>query len=636
MSATNWVEANQRVLAAEIARLKVAVSGRESEDAGQDLDAAREAMPSPAAIDVLTDIFGLSPFERDTLLLCAGVELDAELATACADLGVPGGQAYVTFALALARLPTPHWSALAPIRPLRLWRLVEVRDDRALSSSRLSIDERVLHYLTGINYLDCRLRAQFRLHAEPGLLSATQERLAAQAEDMLRNGAIESPIVQLTGDDAGGQLEIARRCVHPLGLTLHVLRSCDIPAQAHEADAMALLWSRESSLLHSALCLQADPADLAAVDHFTRRIGGICFVSSSNALALHRASPALAVNRPAPAEQKQLWIHALGDMGPRLNGSLDAIVGQFRLGTDTIIRNARSLSAGDSPASLESDLWRTCRNSVRKKLDDLAQRVEPVATWEDLVLPEPQVSTLRQVVAHVRQRSRVFESWGFGSRSARGLGVSVLFAGESGTGKTMAAEVLANELRLDLYRIDLAGVVSKYIGETEKNLRRVFDAAEDSGVILLFDEADALFGKRSEVKDSHDRYANIEVSYLLQRMEEYRGLAILTTNLKGALDTAFQRRLRFVVPFPFPDQQLRERIWRGVFPAASPLGAVDHRRLSQLNVSGGNIRNIALNAAFIAAETESPIGMGHLLQAARSEAAKRERPFSDAEIRGWV
>ena len=230
----------------------------------------------------------------------------------------------------------------------------------------------------------------------------------------------------------------------------------------------------------------------------------------------------------------------------------------------------------------------------------------------------------------------MYENWGFASKGSRGLGISALFAGESGTGKTMAAEVLAQELRLDLYRIDLSSVVSKYIGETEKNLRRVFDAAEDSGAILLFDEADALFGKRSEVRDSHDRYANIEVSYLLQRMEAYRGLAILTTNLKAALDTAFLRRLRFVVQFPFPDAAQREAIWRNIFPTATPTDGIDYAKLAKLNLAGGNIRNIALNAAFLAAEASEPVRMLHLLQAAHSEAAKRERPLADAETRGWV
>jgi SpoVK/Ycf46/Vps4 family AAA+-type ATPase len=200
----------------------------------------------------------------------------------------------------------------------------------------------------------------------------------------------------------------------------------------------------------------------------------------------------------------------------------------------------------------------------------------------------------------------------------------------------MAAEVLANELHLDLYRIDLSSVVSKYIGETEKNLRRVFDAAEESGSILLFDEADALFGKRSEVKDSHDRHANIEVSYLLQRVEAYRGLAILTSNLPEALDTAFLRRIRFIVQFPFPDAALRAEIWRRVFPAATPVDGLDAQKLSRLNVAGGNIRNIAMQAAFAAADAGEPVRLSHVLRAARSEYEKLERPLPESEIRGWV
>jgi SpoVK/Ycf46/Vps4 family AAA+-type ATPase len=295
----------------------------------------------------------------------------------------------------------------------------------------------------------------------------------------------------------------------------------------------------------------------------------------------------------------------------------------------------------NAQASISSDelsrlLWDTCRMQARPRLDDLAQRIEAVSTWEDLVLPELQRQTLRDIAAHVRQRATVYETWGFASKGARGLGISALFAGASGTGKTMAAEVLANELRLDLYRIDLSQVVSKYIGETEKNLRRIFDAAEEGGAILLFDEADALFGKRSEVKDSHDRYANIEVSYLLQRMETYRGLAILTTNMKNALDTAFMRRIRFIVQFPFPDAAQRMEIWQRIFPASTPTDGLDVTKLARLNVTGGNIRNIALNAAFLAADADEPVRMKHLLRAARSEYAKLEKSLTEAEIGGWV
>jgi SpoVK/Ycf46/Vps4 family AAA+-type ATPase len=292
-----------------------------------------------------------------------------------------------------------------------------------------------------------------------------------------------------------------------------------------------------------------------------------------------------------------------------------------------------ALGAGDE---LGAALWRACRTQSRPKLDDLAQRIEPIAGWDDIVLPETQLEILREIAAHVRGRQRVYDDWGFARKSLRGLGVSALFEGVSGTGKTMAAEVLALELELDLYRIDLSQVVSKYIGETEKNLRRVFDAAESGGTILLFDEADALFGKRTEVKDSHDRYANIEVSYLLQRMEAYRGLAILTTNQRDALDQAFARRIRFVVNFPFPDVREREEIWRRVFPAATPTEGIDPAQLAALSLAGGSIRNIALSAAFLAADEEAPVGMRHLARAAARECTKLERPLSEAEVRAWT
>jgi SpoVK/Ycf46/Vps4 family AAA+-type ATPase len=262
----------------------------------------------------------------------------------------------------------------------------------------------------------------------------------------------------------------------------------------------------------------------------------------------------------------------------------------------------------------------------------LAPRIDAKATWSDLVLPEQELSLLRQIAAQVSQRAKVYEEWGFSKKMNRGLGISALFAGDSGTGKTMAAEVIANELRLNLYRIDLSAVVSKYIGETEKNLRRLFDAAEDGGAILFFDEADALFGKRSEVKDSHDRYANIEINYLLQRLEAYRGLAILATNMKSALDAAFTRRLRFIVNFPFPGIGERREIWRHVFPPQTLTQGLDIERLSQLNLTGGNIHNVALNAAFLAAKANKPVTMPLIFKAARAEFGKLERLVSEAEL----
>jgi SpoVK/Ycf46/Vps4 family AAA+-type ATPase len=367
--------------------------------------------------------------------------------------------------------------------------------------------------------------------------------------------------------------------------------------------------------------------------------GALIMTSRLRRQTRQRSVIALDVHKPTVAEQRLIWSCALGDKAAKLNGQLDELVAQFSLSATAIRSACTQALSGGSTASPKLDpqtLWDACRAQARPRLDNLAQHIKPVATWDDLVLPETEVHTLREIAMHVRQRTKVYQTWGFARKSARGLGISALFSGASGTGKTMAAEVLANELRLDLYRIDLSQVVSKYIGETEKNLRRVFDAAEDGGAALLFDEADALFGKRSEVKDSHDRYANIEVSYLLQRMEAYRGLAILTTNMKTALDPAFQRRIRFVVQFPFPDAEHRARIWQRVFPATTPTEKLDADRLARLNVAGGNIRNIALNAAFLAADTKQPVKMEHLLRATRSEYAKLEKPLTDSETGGWT
>jgi hypothetical protein len=637
MNAEDWTFTNQRALVAEFARLKAQIAGEDTKAAESELAAVRGFLREPAAIDVLVDAFGLSNFERDILLLCAGVEMNAGLAAAVAQSLGTIAPTSVTLGGAVARLAEPHWSALTPVSPLRAWRLIEVCDERSLASSRLSLDERLLHYIAGLNYLDPRLQDIVRPHADEALLSNSQMVVVESVMDALEAHRASSHCVQLHGDDPVGQLEAARRIAEQLGLKLHVLRSQDIPAGVQEADALALLWSRETILSAVALFVQVEDAQSATVARLAERVAGLLFVGCRRPLAMNRQDLRFVVDRPLADEQKQLWTLALGAHAARLNGSLDSIAGQFRVSADVMGRAARALGMHPrNPDDLESIIRGVCSDSIDHRLDELAQRIVPAASWDDLVLPETELSTLREVATHVRQRLRVFEDWGFADKSARGIGISVLFSGESGTGKTMAAEVLAKELRLALYRIDLASLVSKFIGETEKNLRRVFDAAEDSGAILLFDEADALFGKRSEVSDSHDRYANIEVSYLLQRMESYRGLAILTTNLKSALDPAFQRRLRFVVQFPFPGQTQREQIWRRIFPASTPLDRIDHAKLARLNVPGGCIRNIALNAAFLAAESAQPVSMSHLLRAARGEAAKRERPFSDAETREWV
>jgi SpoVK/Ycf46/Vps4 family AAA+-type ATPase len=301
---------------------------------------------------------------------------------------------------------------------------------------------------------------------------------------------------------------------------------------------------------------------------------------------------------------------------------------QFHVDAAALDQALAGVTTMDQEEEVDDRVWGGLREAARGGLDALAQRLDSRATFEDLVVPASVSAQLHEIVSQLRHRQQVYDEWGFGDRDRRGLGIAALFAGESGTGKTLAAEAIANAVRLDLYRIDLASIVSKYIGETEKNLSRLFDAAERSGAVLLFDEADALFGKRSEVRDSHDRYANIEVAYLLQRIETYRGLAVLTTNMKSALDRSFLRRIRFIVQFPFPDQSAREQIWRRQFPARAPLNGIDYGALAKLQLSGGHIRSVALNAAFRAAGHDRAIEHSDVVASARAEFAKLERTFT--------
>jgi hypothetical protein len=403
-----------------------------------------------------------------------------------------------------------------------------------------------------------------------------------------------------------------------------------LPTAPVELDNLARLWEREAALLPLALYLEIDDGDGGAgptrppVGRFVSRVSGrVALAARESWSDLGRQSILLDVAPPTAGERAEAWGHALRPgTSPE---KVDALATQFALEVSEIGDIALITTDPD-------EAWRECRIRTRPRIDVLAQRLEPHVGWDDIVLPDGTRELLEQVADQIAHRTQVYERWDFASRVTRGLGVSVLFAGPSGTGKTMAAEVLAARLQLDLYRIDLSAVVSKYIGETEKNLRRLFDAAEGGGVILFFDEADALFGKRSEVKDSHDRYANIEINYLLQRMEAYRGLAILATNLRSALDTAFLRRLRFIMEFPFPGVAERRTIWQKSFPAASPVGPLDFDRLAQLPATGGMIRNIAVNAAFLAAAAGTQITMTLVLAAARTEFAKLELPIREREF----
>lgn len=655
MSYNNWLEANQQYLHLAIAGLREHLESKfqdatvTAEQDEQTLVAKRKRtlpehdMNPHATLYSLCHTFSLSDFERDIILLCAGVELDSGFASLITTLNENPQLKGPNFGLALSLLPDAHWSALTPDAPLRRWRMIDMSMGDRFTASTLTIDERVLHYLTGVSQMDARLTALARpVSMIPNIPSSHHGIIERMVKTWSSDNRLaQRTAIQLCARNMEDIRSVAAQACHQVGMELYVLDARDIPTNAAERDALARLWERESVLGNVVLLVECtDSTHVHNIVSFASNMTVAIVLSSYEPLPLpNRQLLRLDVPQPGTTEQITLWRQALGASADRLNGHIVLLVSQFNLGAGAIYTASNQFLSNDNDLNdddMATHLWETCRYSARQRLDELAQRIEPIATWNDLVLPDAQLQTLRHIVAHVRQRSRVYDTWGFRAKSSRGLGISALFSGVSGTGKTMASEVLANELKLDLYRIDLSQVVSKYIGETEKNLRRVFDAAEYSGAVMLFDEADALFGKRSEVKDSHDRHANIETSYLLQRMEEYSGLAVLTTNMKKALDQAFLRRIRFYVQFPFPDTEQRTEIWRRIFPADTPTEDLRIDQLAQLNVAGGNIRNVAMNAAFLAADSDTPVCMEHVLQAVRSEYAKLEKPLSNAEKRGWA
>lgn len=665
----NWQEANQhylmaavRVVQEELTLYRVSLNNHSEKDqskqlgsstAKKELKQAAENLPAQATLDTLTTMFGLSSFERKVLLMCVGMELDSNFAALVASIQGDSTGFLPSFSLSLAAFPNAHWSALSPNEPLRYWRLIEVNTNQLLTKSPLRIDERVLHYLTGTHHLDERLIGVVEPFFDKSELAPSHKKLVTFIVQGLSSTSGNSiiPVIQLSGSEVTEKLTLAANICTQIELNLYSISAFAIPNSLKEITELQRLWNRESALGACALFLNCDEIDttdlsrLQSITSFCEKIRGIIFISSRRwNPKLRRPRIIFEVHKPTTTEQLLLWNKSLNKHTVNLDGRLEKLVSQFNLSAHAIrIASAEALeqyskneNKEEYPSEkLEDMLWSACCAHTRPRLDDLAQRIPSLATWDDLILPEMQRTTLREIAIHVRQQSKVFEEWGFAAKSSRGLGISALFTGESGTGKTMASEVIANELHLDLYRIDLSQVVNKYIGETEKNLKRIFDAAEEGGAILLFDEADALFGKRSEVRDSHDRYANIEVSYLLQRMEDYRGLAILTTNMKTALDKAFLRRIRFVVQFPFPDAVQRTEIWRRIFPDDTPTENLEVKKLARLNITGGNIRNIALNAAFIAADKGESVHMSHISHAARSEYAKLEKPMSTIETGAW-
>ncbi len=604
------------------------------------------------SLEALARSFGLSPFERDVLLLCFAVEEDPEFATLYAYVQDDANARYATLHLTLNVLcqtleqRESARATLLPSSPLRRFKLLTLNEGVAgatQSSRPLRIDERVADYVRGMNRLDESVAHLVR-PVEPAPITGAHRDLVDQLVRWAESSAGQPwPPVHLTGPTGVGKKAIAREFCVRAGLQLYTFDLRRLPLQDGDRHQLLHVMEREAVLSRMALyvdVVDVDPSDrlLSAAAHdWMEHYGGVLFIGGRERRQLQRQVRHIAVPKLDAVEQHEIWTRSLQGIVNSVDGQVHAIVQQFDLGPSAIpqVVGAAAARARMNPGEFiltADDLWHACREQVGWQLGSLAQRLTPCYTWDDIVLPDDLMRQLHEIADQVAARAQVYERWGFGARLPRGRGINALFSGPSGTGKTMAAEILANHLQLDLYRIDLAGVVSKYIGETEKNLRNVFDTAEQSGAILFFDEADALFGKRTEVKDSHDRYANIEVNYLLQRMEDYRGLAILCTNRRASLDRAFLRRLRFLVEFPFPDGENRRLIWQKVFPAQAPLASLDLAVLSRLEISGGNIRNIALNAAFLAAGKQTNIGMEHLLHAARREYSKIDKMLTEAEF----
>lgn len=635
-----WLAANQSYLSALLARIHACLEIGDTSSADEPLlhgqESCHEGMTGVPTIEQIVRAFGLSSFERDVLLLVAGAELDTQIATACGRLQGLGMPAAPTFSLALARLPDAHWSAIHPDSPLRSARLIRLDKGDLLTTSPLKIEERVLHFLTGIDHIDAQLaQSLVRVMLDDSLGSSHRALAQRIAERLHASHALPRSMVYLHGRNVSTMMGVAANAAMQAGIALYRIRARDLPQDAAERNEFAALWRRDAALSQAGLFVDASdiPEGAAkALGGLLEALRGVLFVVAREPLGSD-LPPGVRFEVPLPSKEEQAAL-CRTLLGRAIDDEdVHRVTEQFPLHLQDIAGLAPAIAQhADGESSPAHALWQACRQARAASMEGLAQRIEARAGWDDLVLPSAPLALLHDIARHLRWRSKVYGVWGFAAKESRGLGISALFAGVSGTGKTMAAEVLANELALDLYRIDLASVVSKYIGETEKNLRRLFDAAEESGAVLLFDEADALFGKRSEVKDSHDRYANIEVSYLLQRMESYRGLAILTTNIKQNIDEAFLRRIRFVVDFPFPGMAERTEIWRRAFPAATPTDALDPARLARLSVAGGNIRNIAINTAFIAADLGVAVNMKHVMEAARAEYVKLGRSLGGAEM----
>jgi hypothetical protein len=599
-----------------------------SDDLALSLAQTRPGGELDERLSLVAELLGLRDLEAAVLSLCAAPELSPHygrlyaylnddvtrklanprlVARLLADRGVHAAEVFDCF------------DARGPLRQHGVLRLLDPGSPIPLAERLVKVADRLAAYLLGSRLDDDpgdgRMRAVSVPGHDPGRAEAVT-RLRSLLEAKSRLPAV------IAGPDAPLLLAVALQ--RPL-LLVDVASSVD-PELMREAAVAAVLEGRE-------LCFDGlddlEPDKRMRVQRaLANRVEQplICARSRDAVVALGEQT-ALVVESPMPtfAERRDAWTASTSAT------DVEDVAAKFRLSTAQIADAAEvarlAAHSRDSETPSAEDLDLGARRASSSKLAELAARLDPAFEWADLVLPDRPLEVLRSISSYLRHRDLVLTEWGYERTVARNQGIKVLFAGESGTGKTMAGQVLARELGLDLFRIDLATVVSKYIGETEKNLDRIFDAAEGSNAILFFDEADALFGKRSEVHDAHDRYANIEVAYLLQKMESYPGAVILATNFRQNMDDAFLRRLDVVVDFPFPEPDDRERIWRLVLPQAAPLADdIDIPFLAaQFKLSGGGIRNCSLAAAFLAADDDAPIGMPQLIRAVALEYGKLGR-----------
>ena len=633
-------------------------------------EAARRLLLAPAGavaprLAALARSFGLSPIAQDAVLICLAPELDLRYERLYAYLQDDIARKRPTVDLVVRLLAASLSEQIAlraeltPAAPLFRNRILTLADPSAdrmpLLARPLKLQDRIVEYLLGSDALDSQLDGYVELLQPaplPGLEPA--DTTAARLRAILTSGNASEPqpaaplLIYVHGQTPAARLRwlhtVASSAGQPL-LLLHAER-LPLPGEAEPLIGAAL----REALLHDAIPVIGDLHELMRAEaagalsalrrQLTDHQGPTVLLGEQRwePAAWLPSIPAVRMQLPPVtlANRSLLWQEAFA--GELAAEALADLAGRYRLdhaGIAAVRAAGWLLAKADGRATLAADDVRAAARAVSAPpMEGLAQRIQPRHAWADIVLPADGLAQLREICARSRHQQTVLETWDFGRKHAARPGILALFAGQPGTGKTMGAQILAAELGLELFRIDLAAIVSKYIGETEKNLDRIFSAAEQGDAVLLFDEADALFGKRSDVKDAHDRYANVEVAYLLQRLETYQGIAVLTTNLRGNLDDAFLRRLDFGVDFPMPEEAERLKIWQLSIPEAAPVsGDIDLLFLARkLKLAGGHIRNIAVAAAFLAADHQGPITMADLVRATKREYQKLGKLIREADF----